>query len=247
MAERADSCRRFTALICGTLLFGLTVTGGSVYAEEAGTFSTTSYLDEISAQNTETFIYNIEGLFSTAMKKNLQGKNLVMAIFMSDYSSGRLIVSDDPWLADEVEDQAKLMAREAIFEGLARTVNSVRVLRRVRDYGRSLSTAEVTVKEGKVDFNGPSLDPNGASPDPQGDTESSLHSRLKLEGGVDLGMSWRTTYGPFEYRMTYFLIGGDVFGVTLENRLNDWSRLAMNYRFAFEDQRAIASLRFALP
>ena len=247
MAERTDRSRLITALFCGAMLFGLALSGAPALAGDADRLYSYPTWDDVSTGNTENFLNSVEDHFSSAMMKNLQGRNLVMAIFLSDYSSGRLIYSDDPWLADEVEYQGKLMAREAIFEGVARTINGVQPLRRIRDYGRSLSTADVTVREGKVNFSGPSLDPSAGSAENADDSDTEFHSRLRLEGGVDLGMSWRTTFGPFEYRLTYFLVGGDVFGMSLEDHLTDWARLALNYRSGIDDQRAIATVRFALP
>lgn len=247
MVERKKIARVFTALLCLPVVFGLMAFDSPAQAGGIRLLFSPPSGEEIPTQNIDSFLNNIEEHFSTAMKKNLEGKNLVMAIFLGDYSSGRLVSEDDPWLAQEIESKGKLMAREAIFEGLARTINGVPALHRVQEIGRSMSTAEVTVKEGKVGFSGPSLNPDGNSTDREAQTDESFRSRFKLEGGVDLGMSWRSTFGPFEYRMTYFLVGGDVFGMTLEDRLTDRTRLGVTYRSDIRDQRAVASLSFSLP
>ena len=75
--------------------------------------------DELVDYNIKNFLYNFEGLCSDALKKSLKGENLMVAIFMTDYSGERLLHSPDPWLSEQVESQAKQVAREA-FRGCFR-------------------------------------------------------------------------------------------------------------------------------
>jgi hypothetical protein len=206
--------------------------------------------EEIATANAESVLYDLDGRFTRAFEDRLVGKNFVLAIFLNDYSSGNIIRGEaDPWLAEEVEAQAKLLARQAIYQALAETVNDVQVLYRMKEYGTNLTTAEVAVKNGELDFDGPSIEDRSDSASNNGRIESpaSFSSRLKLDAGIDLGLSWRTTFDRFEYRLTYFLVSEDFLGMSLHTKITDRTSIGMTYRVGPNERRTIATLSIALP
>lgn len=203
--------------------------------------------EEITSLNTESPFNYFSHLYTKAFRKTLNDKHFAVAVYFSDPSGGLLMTADDPWLAAEAEAQAKILARQALYAAIQDTVNEVQILHRVREYGRSLTTAEVKMKEGELDFAGPSLNRAGRNLDEDSGSEDFFRSRLTVSAGVDLGLSWRTTIGPVESRLTYFLVGEDLLGATLSRRLTGWSRLDLTYRTGPDEQRALATMNFSLP
>lgn len=205
--------------------------------------------EEITSRNTESPFNYFSHLYAKAFRKTLDDKHFAVAVYFSDLSGGLLMTADGPWLAAEAEAQAKILARQALYAAIQDTVNEVQILHRVREYGRSLTTAEVKMREGELDFVGPSLTRAGRGLEEETDsgTQDFFRSRLTVSAGLDLGLSWRTTIGPVESRLTYFLVGEDLLGATLSRRLTDWSRLDLTYRTGPDEQRALATMSFSLP
>jgi hypothetical protein len=205
--------------------------------------------EEIISLNTEGPIDHFSRFYSEAFQKTLDRKHLGVAIYFNDLSQGYIMTTDDPWMLEEAEEQARRLAREALYVAIQDTVNDVHIFHRVKEYGKSLTSAEVQVKDGELDFEGPSLSRAGRGLDPQGDPsrQDFFRSRLMVSAGVDLGLSWRTTLGPIESRLTYFVFGNDLWDATLSRRLTSGSKLDLSYRTGSDEQRAIVTLNFSLP
>ena len=195
-------------------------------------------------RNAETLLHNLE-----VRLKTLKAKNLLLAISLSDDWNGKSMDSNDDWLAEEVEAQAKRVAREAFYDVLSDTVNKVPFIHRIRDHSRSLREAEIRIQDGQLTFRGPSLDPAAAIEGAGRDAGSGwdFRSQLKLNGGSDLGLSWRTTFGPLDYQMTYFPANNDFLGMNLKNRINDWTSIDLSYRMGSDALSAIATIHVAMP
>src|SRR3990172_5069780 len=238
--------------ICLIAMAPMTPWGGSLGMAFEGDIAAGLSLptsEEILSRNTESPFNYFSHLYTKAFRKTLNDKHFSVAIYFSDLSGGLLMTADDPWLTEQTEAQAKILARQALYAAIQDTVNEVQILHRVREYGRSLTTAEVKMKEGEMDFAGPSLTraARGSEEETDFGNQDFFRSRLTVSGGVDLGLSWRTTLGPVESRLTYFLVGDDLLGATLSRRLTDWSRLDLTYRTGPDEQRALATLNFSLP
>ena len=246
MRSKAVITLFLTGLVSLTPVSGLGRSLGMAFEGEITTSLSLPTPEEITSRNTETFINHFSHLYTEAFRKTLNGKHLDVAIYFSDPSYSYLLSPDNPWLA---ETQAKILARQALYSAIQDTVNEVQLLHRAREYGRSLTSAEVKMKEGQLDFEGPSLTKAGRDLDGESDSSSRdfFRSRITVNAGLDLGLSWRTTLGPVESRLTYFLVGDDLLGATLSRRLTDWSRLDLTYRTGPDEQRALATLGFSLP
>jgi hypothetical protein len=200
--------------------------------------------EEITAQNTDTFLNNIDTLYTQAFHKTLKGRYLVAAIFYSDRSS---LGFDDPWLTKEAEDQAMTLVRHAFYRAVQDTISEIEILNRLREYGRNLSSAELSVEDGHLDLQGPSLVRTG--PVTGSVASDSFRSRLMVDTGIeaDLGLSLETNLGPVQSRLTYFINSDALFGMSVRRRMTDWSSLDLAYRALIDDHRALATFNFFLP
>jgi hypothetical protein len=200
--------------------------------------------EEITAQNTDTFLNNMDTVYTQAFHKTLRGRYLVAAIFYSDQSD---LGFDDPWLFQEAEDQAMTLVRHALYRAVQDTISEIEVLDRLREYGRNLSSAELTVEDGHLDLQGPSLVRTGHLN--ESITHDTFRSRFMIDTGIDadLGLSLETNLGPVQSRLTYFISSNDLFGMSVKRRLTGWSSLDLAYRVRLDDQRALATFNFFLP
>ncbi len=200
--------------------------------------------EEITARNTDTFLRNIDTLYTQAFRKTMKGKYLVAAIFYNDRSYHE---SEDLWLTREAEAQAMTLVRHALYRAVQDTINEIVVLDRLRTYGRNLSSAELTINDGRLDLQGPSLVRSGHAG--ESGTHPSFRSRFMIDAGIEnnLGLSLETNLGPVRSRFSYFINSKDLFGVSIERKLTGWSSLDLAYRMRPDDQRALATFNFFLP
>ena len=205
--------------------------------------------EEITSRNTENPIYHFSRFYTEAFRKTLHQKHVAVAIYFNDLSNGHIMTSDNPWTREEAEAQAIRLAREALYVAIQDTVNDVQLLHRAKEYGRSLTSVEVGVKDGELDFEGPSLSNAGRGTEARNNLghQDFFRSRLTVSAGVDLGLSWRTTLGPIESQLTYLVISDDIFDATLSKELTHRSKLNLTYRTASDEQKALVTLNFSLP
>jgi hypothetical protein len=205
--------------------------------------------EEITSRNTESLLNQFSRFYTNAFRKTLRDKHLTVAIYFNDPAYGYLMTSNDSWRLGEAEAQARRLAREALYVAIQDTVNDVHLLHRVKEYGRSLTSAEVRMKEDGLDFEGPSLAKAGHGSEAQGHfgQPDFFTSRLMVSAGMDLGLSWRTTLGPVESRLTYLLISDDLVDATLSRKLTRRSQVGLTYRTGTDEQKALITLNFSLP
>ena len=200
--------------------------------------------DQIDSQDSGTFLNNINNVYTEAFQESLQGKYLVAAIFYRDRSSD-LLGLETLGLEREAEIQARALVRRSLYKAVQDTISEIELLNRIREYGRNLSSFEISMRSGQLDFQGPSLNRTHQGTDSA--WGNSFRSRLMVDAGTEFGLSIQTKMGSFESQMTYFMTGSDILGVDLHREFNGWSRLNLIYRLQSDNQRALATLHFSIP
>jgi hypothetical protein len=94
-----------------------------------------------------------------------------------------------------------------------------------------------------MNFEGPSLSRAGNHDDPS--PQDTFHSSLMLINNADFGLTFRTTFGPFQSNVTYFVAGHDILGASLQRDLFKDASLSLDYRIAPDENRTL--LRLILP
>lgn len=210
--------------------------------------------DEVLRQNAASGLSRFPERFELSFQRTLRDKHVFLAFFYSDPINSVYSLPEDAWwLQDELQTQGRQLARQTLLHALRDTVDDVEVIHRVKVYGQSLSRADVRVQNGKVALRGPSL-PSAERQDDEAeaaDVESpglreTFRSSLSLMNGVDLGLNWRTTAGPYRLLVTYFVTGRDHLGLSLERELTPATGLALTHRVAPDEATSLAvvSLRF---
>ena len=137
------------------------------------------------------------------------------------------------------------MARQALGAVLKDTINEVNVIYNVREYGRSMTTANVKIQDGEMELDGPSLENAGRTEEPS--RRETLRSSVVLLNNADFGLSLRTILlGSFRSNLTYFLAGGDIFGASVTQDLGGHTDLKLEYRAAADENRVLATLTLPL-
>lgn len=180
--------------------------------------------------------------YDLAFQKSLDKHSLLM-LYYHDLSRGTQL---DHLLSDaERRSESRILVRQALSMALQDTVEGINLLYTIKEYGRSLSSAELKVQDGGVSFSGPSMQRAGHREVPTG--REKMRSRLMLLNNADFGLSLRTTMGAYQSGFSYFLAGGDVLGASLERELLRNSKLVLEYRVGSDESRALASLHFPFP
>ena len=217
---------------------------GSVWASEADgrRWDLGVPPENVSAQDSSTGIGRFPSLFDLEFHKSLQNRFVFLSFYYGDSfdSMGRL-ADDGWWIQNEMQDEGRLLAKRALMGALSRTVENVDTLYRAREYGRSLSSADVRVQNGKFDIAGPSLSRAGNSDESVGLRES-FRSSLTLTNGLDLGLNWKTTAGPFKLLLTYFITGRENVGMSLERDLGRYAGLSVSHRISPSEAKTLATL-----
>jgi hypothetical protein len=208
--------------------------------------------DELLQQNAGSGLRRFPERFELSFQRNLREKHVFLAFFYSDPINSIYNLPEDAWwLQDELRSQGRQLARQTLLRALRDTVDDVEAIHRVKVYGQSLSRADVRVQNGKVAFSGLSL-PRAGEPQPADDEDlnpglrETFRSSLSLMNGVDLGLNWRTTAGPYQLLVTYFLTGNDHIGVSLDRDLTNTTGLTLTHRVAPNEATSLAlvSLHF---
>lgn len=208
--------------------------------------------DEGLRQNAASGLRRFPERFELSFQRTLREKHVFLAFFYRDPVNSVYNLPDDAWwLQDELQSQGRQLVRQTLLRALRDTVDDVETIHRVKVYGRSLSRADVRIQNGKTVFTGPSL-PRADQPEPPDDDDAreevreTFRSSLSLMNGLDLGLNWRTTAGPYRLLVTYFLTGNDRVGVSLERELTSATHVVLTHRVAPNDATSLAvlSLRF---
>ncbi len=140
---------------------------------------------------------------------------------------------------------ARIMARQVLSSAIRNMVDDVNLLYTIKEYGRAVTSANMKVENGSMDFEGPSLERAGNRPEIS--TRETLRSSLILVNSADFGVSLRTMAGPVRSNVTYFLAGRDVLGASLEREIRDQTRLSLEYRISAQESRVLATLSLPFP
>ena len=180
--------------------------------------------------------------YDLAFQKTLNNHSVLM-LYYNDLSRG---TGQSHLMSDaERRTEDRILLRQALSTALQNTVKDINLLYTVKEYGRSLSTAELKVQDGGMSFSGPSMERAGRREEPTG--REVIRSRLMLINNADFGFSLRTTMGAYQTGFTYFLAGGDRMGASLEREFLKNSNLILEYRVGSDEERALARLQFPFP
>lgn len=207
-----------------------------------GTLNRTSYFlpsqVQVIQENNQTFLTTFSTNFDLAFRKTLNDKHPFFSLYYRDLSTNASSV----YLMTDAERnaEARLVTRQALYAALRDTVNDVNLLYTIKEYGRSMTSADMKVKNGDMNFEGPSLSRAGNHDDPS--PQETLRSSLMLINNADFGLTFRTTFGPFQSNVTYFLAGHDTLGASLQRDLFKEASLSLDYRMARDESRALVRL-----
>jgi hypothetical protein len=210
-----------------------------------GTLNRTSFYQpsqvQIVQENNRTFLTTFSNNFDLAFRKTLNDKHPFLSLYYRDLSTNASSV----YLMTEADRnaEARLVARQALYAALRDTVNDVNLFYTLKEYGRAMTSANMKVKDGDMNFEGPSLSRAGNHDDPS--PQETLRSSLMLINNADFGLNFRTTFGPFHSNVTYFMAGHDTLGASLQRDLFKDASLSLDYRIAPDENRML--LRLKLP
>lgn len=184
-------------------------------------------------------LVSLSGEYDRAFPNGLDGKQSFLALYYLD-QSGYAAISD---LLTEAERgaQARILARQALSSAIRHTVNDVNLLYTIKEYGRAVTSANMTVEDGSVDFEGPSLSRAGNHEEPS--IHETLRSTLIMVNNADFGVSLRSKLGSLQSRLTYFLAGDDILGASISRDLSRQSSLILEYRVAPDEDQVLAKIR----
>jgi hypothetical protein len=199
---------------------------------------TPSQTDVIQESN-RTLITTFSNNLDLAFQKTLDDKHPLLSLYYRDlYSNaGSTYMMSDT----ERNSEARLLTRQALSRALQDTVNNVNLLYTLKAYGHAMTSANMKVKDGNMNFEGPSLNPSGNRADSV--PRDVLRSSLILNDNVHFGLTFQTSFGSVQSNLTYFLAGRDILGASLQEDLTQNSKLVLEYRMAPDENRALLSLR----
>ncbi|MBI3609608.1 MAG: hypothetical protein HY204_02765 [Nitrospirae bacterium] len=198
-----------------------------------------SWRTEIVPESTRTLLTTFSTHYDMAFQKTLNDKHAFFSLYYRDLTtnaSSTYLMSEDQRHAE-----ARLVARQALSSAIRETVNDVNLLYTIKEYGRAITSAEMKVRDGSMNFEGPSLSRAGRRDDPL--PNEMLRSSLVLIDNADFGLCFRTVFGSVQTNVTYFLAGHDILGASLQRNLSKQSSLILEYRVAPDEQRAMARLQ----
>lgn len=233
--------KRVLIIILVMAIVAFSTRGGSAFD---GSLNSPAYLPSqarIVQENNHTFLTTFSGNFDLAFQKMLNDKHPFFSLYYRNLSTNA--PSTYLMTEDERNAEARLVARQALYAALRDTVNDVNLFYTIKEYGRAMTSADMKVKNGDMNFEGPSLSRAGNHDEPS--PQETLRSSLMLINNADFGLSFRTTFGPFQSNVTYFLAGHDVLGASLQRNLFKQASLVLDYRVAPDENLAL--LRLKLP
>lgn len=177
--------------------------------------------------------------YEQRIRKTLDDQHSFLVLYYNDLST--ITGLTDQLTEAERSAEARLVARQALSAAIRDTVNNVNLLYSIKEYSRAVSSADLMVQGGQVNFEGPSLSKAGNQSQPS--VHETFRSSLIMINNADFGVSLRTSMGTLLSRVTYFLAGDDILGVSLERELFQQTRLVLEYRVAPDENQSLATLR----
>jgi hypothetical protein len=193
---------------------------------------------QVLQENNHALIITFSNKYDLAFQKTLDEKHSFLSLYYRDLSTN----ASSTYLLTEAERNAetRLLARQALYVALRETVNDVNLLYTLKEYGRAMTSADMKVKNGDANFEGPSLSRAGNHDDPS--PQETFRSSLMLINNADFGLNFRTTFGPFQSNVTYFLAGHDILGASLQKDLFKHASVVLDYRIAPDESLALVRL-----
>jgi len=193
---------------------------------------------DVIQENNRTFLTTFSNNLDLAFQKTLNDRYPLLSLYYRDISTN----AGSAYLLSDTErnEESRFVTRQALFKALQDTVNDVNLLYTLKEYSRAMTTANMKVSDGNVNFEGPSLNHAGNHDDSL--TQDALRSSLMLVNNADFGLNFQTSFGSVHSNLTYFLAGHDILGASLQKDLSQHSRLVLEYRMAPNENRALLSL-----
>jgi hypothetical protein len=212
------------------------------YAFDGNPYSTHYYSPsqtQIVQENNHSLLTTFSNNYELAFKNTLDDKHPFFSLYYRDLSTNA--TSTYMMTDTERNTEARSVARQALYSAVQNTVNSVNLFYTLKEYGRAMTSANMKVTDGNMNFEGPSLSKAGNHDDPS--PQESLRSSLTLISTADFGLNFRTTFGPIQTNVTYFLAGHNILGASIQRKLTDQASLVLDYRVASNENRTMVSLK----
>jgi hypothetical protein len=177
--------------------------------------------------------------YDLAFRKTLDEKHPFFSLYYRDLSTN----ATSFYMISEAERnmEAKQMARQALYAALQNTVNDVNVLYTIKEYGRSMTSANMSVRDGKMNIDGPTLKNVGNHDDPS--PQETLRSSLRLLNNADFGLTFQTSIGQLQTNVTYFVAGRDMLGASISRDIYKDTSLVLDYRMASNENQTLLTLK----
>jgi hypothetical protein len=194
---------------------------------------------QIVQENNHSLLTAFSSNYELAFKNTLDDKHPFFSLYYRDLSTN----ATSTYMMTEADrnTEARLVARQALYSAVQNTFNSVNLLYTLKEYGRAMTSANMKVTNGNMNFEGPSLNKAGNHDEPS--PQETVRSSLMLVNNADFGLNFRTTFGPIQTNVTYFLAGHDILGASLQKKLIDQASLSLDYRVAPNESRAMVNLK----
>lgn len=232
---------KLTAKYIMVVLSILAFSAGTTYAFDGNPYPAydSPSQAQIVQENNHSLLTRFSSNYELAFKNTLDNKHPFFSLYYRDLSTN----ATSTYMMTDAErnTEARLIARQALYSAVQNTVNSVNLLYTLKEYGRAMTSANMRVSNGDVNFEGPSLSKAGKHDDPS--PQETLRSSLMLINNADFGLNFRTTFGPIQTNVTYFLAGHDLLGASLKRDLFNQASLVLDYRVALNENRTMVSLK----
>lgn len=190
------------------------------------------------------FVKSFSETYDKAFRKKIENRQRLFSLYYQE-KNPVLLGSPEALTDAERRTEARILARQALSTVLKETVDDVNVIYNFREYGRSMTSAQVKVEGGTVDFDTPSIRNAGNTEEPT--RRETFRSSVVLLNNADFGLSLRTILrGSFHSHITYFLAGGDILGASVTQELGRKTDLKLEYRTAIDENRVLATLTLPL-
>lgn len=135
------------------------------------------------------------------------------------------------------------LARDAFARMTQNAVNELPLVHRTRAVLQQLGTVELHARNGRLELQGPTL---AALPRPTSVTPPVIRTRLTLDDGADLALTWETTAGPFRSRLSYAALPRTM-TASLTAQLSSFSSVELGLQRAATGPRLGACLNLRVP
>jgi hypothetical protein len=104
-----------------------------------------------------------------------------------------------------------------------------------------MTSANMSVRDGKMNIDGPTLKNVGNHDDPS--PQETLRSSLRLLNNADFGLTFQTSIGQLQTNVTYFVAGRDMLGASISRDIYKDTSLVLDYRMASNENQTLLTLK----